>query len=89
MEEVKPTAVIKGSNLVYVDALNKIQFNSNNLKLTFVETEDISETPDNKQLQTTEIVKLVMSVEAAAKMANAIAKFINGLASKTEDNTKK
>lgn len=89
MEEVKPTAVIKGSNLVYVDALNKIQFNSNNLKLTFVETEDISETPDNKQLQTTEIVKLAMSVEAAAKMANAIAKFINGLANKAEDNTKK
>ena len=89
MEEVKPTAVIKGSNLVYVDALNKIQFNSNNLKLTFVETEDISETPENKQLQTTEIVKLVMSVEAAAKMANAIAKFINGLANKAEDDTKK
>jgi len=74
------------TKMVYTDALNKIQFNANNLKLTFVETEDLG---DDK-LETSEVVKLVMSVESAAKMVNAIAKFLNNLAdSKKESELKK
>lgn len=69
------------SQVIYVDALGKIQFNSNNFKLTFVETEDMG---DNK-LKNTEVVKLVLSLESTIKMTNAIADFLKKLTdAKTE-----
>lgn len=62
-------------NTIYADGLEKVQFNSGNLKLTFVERSD-----DGKgQVVSDEVITVVLPVESVMRMVSSLSEFINSL----------
>lgn len=76
LEQVIKSMLEQKTKIIYADALKKIQFNSNNIKLSFVEIEDLG----GGKLEYKEVVKIALSTESAIKMVNELAKFLNNLA---------
>lgn len=60
---------------IYADGVNKLQFNSGNLKLSFFESEDVG---DNKIIEHG-VVKMIMPIESAIKLSVGLTNFLNKL----------
>ena len=64
---------------IYADGLNKIQFASGNIKLSFFESDDNSTEEQPNNVEMSNVLQLILPVESVIKTTTELSKFIKEL----------